>query len=62
MPTLFLSHSGTDKTGAIDLKRRLLASPDAQAAGLKVWLDVHDLDEGRPWQPQLEAAIGAASA
>ena len=61
-PTLFLSHSGPDKAAAIDLRRRLLASPDAQAAGLKVWLDVDDLEEGKPWQPQLEAAIGAASA
>ena len=61
-PTLFLSHSGPDKAAAIDLRRRLLASPDAQAAGLKVWLDVDDLVEGKPWQPQLEAAIGAASA
>ncbi|TQE95332.1 MAG: toll/interleukin-1 receptor domain-containing protein, partial [Spiribacter salinus] len=62
IPTLFLSHAGPDRSVAIELKRRLLASPDAQAAGLKVWLDVDDLDEGKPWQPQLEAAIGAASA
>lgn len=61
MPALFLSHSGPDKAAAIDLKRRLLASPDAQTAGLQVWLDVDDLDEGKPWQPQLETAIGAAS-
>ena len=59
---LFLSHSGPDKVAAINLKLRLLASPDAQAAGLKVWLDVDDLDEGKPWQAQLEVAIGAASA
>jgi hypothetical protein len=39
------------------LKRRLLDSPDARAAGLRVWPDKDDLAAGLGWQAQLEKAI-----
>jgi TIR domain len=55
-PFVFLSHSGADTGAARDLKRRLLESPDARAAGLKVWFDKDDLRAGQ-WQPQIEQAI-----
>jgi hypothetical protein len=35
-PVIFLSHSGADTEAARELMRRLLASPDAMAAGLKI--------------------------
>jgi tetratricopeptide (TPR) repeat protein len=60
-PVLFLSHSGADTQTAHDLKRRLLASPDAKAAGLEVWLDKDDLAPGRGWQEQIEYVITAGS-
>ena len=56
-PVLFLSHSGLDKETAHELKRRLLASPEAKAAGLKIWFDEDDLPVGRGWQERLEQAI-----
>ena len=59
---IFLSHSGIDTDAACDLKRRLLASPDAKTAGLKVWFDKDDLRPGKRWQPQIEQAIGDAAA
>ncbi len=55
-PRIFLSHSGADTEPARELKRRLLAGPAAQAAGLKVWFDKDDLRAGQ-WQPQIEQAI-----
>ena len=58
-PFIFLSHSGADSDAARELKRRLLESPDARAAGLKVWFDKDDLRPGGQWQPQIEQAIGA---
>ena len=57
-PYLFLSHSGADTDAARELKRRLLASPDARAAGLRVWLDKDDLVAGIGWQAHLEKVIG----
>src|SRR6516164_1646036 len=60
-PLLFLSHSGADTEPARELKRRLLASPEAKAAGLEVWFDKDDLVPGKDWQEQLEQAIGARS-
>ncbi|MBV8105584.1 MAG: TIR domain-containing protein [Hyphomicrobiales bacterium] len=60
-PLIFLSHSGADTTAAQELKRRLLESPDARAAGLKVWFDKDDLRPGGQWQPQIEQAIASAS-
>jgi tetratricopeptide (TPR) repeat protein len=56
-PCLFLSHSGADTDAARELKRRLLDSPDARAAGLRVWLDKDDLAAGLGWQAQLEKVI-----
>jgi WD40 repeat protein len=56
-PCLFLSHSGADTDAARELKRRLLDSPDARAAGLRVWFDKDDLAAGAGWQVQLEKAI-----
>ena len=56
-PVLFLSHSGADTDAARELKRRLLESPDARAAGLRVWFDKDDLAAGTGWQVQLEKAI-----
>ena len=56
-PVLFLSHSGADTDAARELKRRLLESPDARAARLRVWFDKDDLAAGTGWQVQLEQAI-----
>jgi hypothetical protein len=56
-PCLFLSHSGADTDAARELKRRLLDSPDARAAGLRVWFDKDNLAAGVGWQAQLERAI-----
>jgi WD40 repeat protein len=56
-PCLFLSHSGADTDAARELKRRLLDSPDARAAGLSIWLDKDDLAAGIGWQAQIENAI-----
>lgn len=56
-PCLFLSHSGADTEPARELKRRLLNSSDARAAGLRVWLDKDDLAAGVGWQAQLEKVI-----
>jgi tetratricopeptide (TPR) repeat protein len=60
-PVLFLSHSGVDTPTAHELKHRLLASPDAKAAGLEIWLDKDDLTPGKDWQEQLEQVIAAGS-
>jgi tetratricopeptide (TPR) repeat protein len=60
-PILFLSHSGVDTQTAHELKRRLLASPAAKAAGLEVWLDKDDLAVGKGWQDQLEQVITTGS-
>ena len=56
-PLLFLSHAGIDTAAARSLKARLLAAPDAEAAGLRVWFDKDDLRAGEPWVQQLEEAI-----
>jgi hypothetical protein len=60
-PLLFLSHSGADTEPARELKRRLLASPEAKSAGLEIWFDKDDLVPGKDWQEQLEDAIAARS-
>ncbi|MBX7133927.1 MAG: toll/interleukin-1 receptor domain-containing protein [Fimbriimonadaceae bacterium] len=56
---LFLSHAGADTERALWLAAAIEASPKAQAAGLKVWLDQrpdgpHRLQASTPWQDQLE--------
>ena len=57
-PVIFLSHSGADTDAARTFRRRLLASPDARAAGLKVWFDKKWRPRtGQTWQPQIEQAI-----
>ena len=56
-PTVFLSHSGWDTEAARELKRRLLGSPDAQRAGLRVWFDKDDLEPGKRWSEQIAEAI-----
>jgi hypothetical protein len=61
-PFIFLSHSGADSDAARELRLRLLAAPDARAAGLKVWFDKDDLRPGGQWQPQIEQAIANATA
>jgi TIR domain/Novel STAND NTPase 1 len=60
-PVLFLSHSGLDTETARQLKRRLLASPEAKAAGLEIWFDKDDLVPGQGWQEQLEKVIETRS-
>ena len=60
-PILFLSHSGLDTETARELKRRLLASPEAKAAGLEIWFDKDDLLPGQGWQEQLEKVIATHS-
>src|SRR4051794_41814293 len=62
MPLLFLSHAGADSARALALADAIEASPEAQKAELKVWLDQrlqgpNRLIGGTPWQEQLEAAI-----
>src|SRR5579871_1712798 len=56
-PLVFLSHSGDETEAARELKRRLLASPEAQKAGLEVWLDKDALRPGTPWSAQIAEAI-----
>jgi TIR domain len=62
MPLLFLSHAGADSARTLALADAIEASPEAQQAGLKVWLDQRPqgpnrLIGGTPWQEQLETAI-----
>ena len=52
---LFLSHAGVDTERAVKLAAAIEASPEAQAAGLKVWVDKrpdgpHRLHAGTAWQ------------
>jgi hypothetical protein len=62
MPTVFLSHAGSDSSTARELKDRLLADPALRVAGLRVWLDKDDLIPGTPWKDQIQSAVGEASA
>jgi hypothetical protein len=66
MPLLFLSHAGADSARALALADAIEASPEAQAAGLEVWVDqrpqgANRLIGGTPWQEQLEVAIAQGS-
>lgn len=56
-PLLFLSHAGADTEAALDLARRVEATPAAREAGLRVWVDHRDLTPGDGWQRQLEEVI-----
>ena len=60
-PLLFLSHAGVDSEAALQLADVIEASPAAQHAGLKVWIDKRSLVPGTSWQQQLEDAIGHRS-
>jgi TIR domain len=53
---VFLSYSRADGVAASHL-RSLLAD-----AGLKAFLDRYALPGGKPWQPELEAALGSCHA
>jgi hypothetical protein len=44
---LFLSHAGADTNAALALAHAIEAAPDAQAVGLRVWIDKRDLTPGR---------------
>lgn len=59
---LFFSHSGADAAEAQELVRRMRDAPAARATGLGVWFDADDLEAGRPWKTQIEAAIRRSSA
>ena len=61
-PFVFLSHSGADAEKARELKRLLLAGPDARTKGLRVWFDKDDLRPGTPWSAQIAEAIRQATA
>ncbi len=58
---LFLSHAGSDSKAALELKKRIENSPEAKKQKLKVWIDKHDLEAGKPWVDQLESAINEES-
>lgn len=58
---LFLSHAGVDSEDALKLAQQIQTSPAAIEAGLDVWVDRKDLQPGKPWQDQLEDAIGQRS-
>ncbi|MFZ1425891.1 MAG: TIR domain-containing protein [Geminicoccaceae bacterium] len=49
---VFLSYSRADAVAADQLRTRLAA------AGLKTFLDRYSLPGGKPWQPELETALG----
>lgn len=48
---VFLSHNSKDKPIVLDLKQQL------SKAGLKSWLDEHELVPGENWQPAIEVAM-----
>ena len=54
---IFLSYSRTDAAAAGRLRARL-----DQDAGLKTFLDRYALPGGKPWQPELEAALASCRA
>jgi len=53
---VFLSHNSRDKDAVEEFAYRLLE------AGVRPWFDKWDLSPGRPWLPDIEAALGAARA
>jgi WD40 repeat protein len=62
MHRLFLSHAGIDSEAALRLARRLEASEDAKAHGLKVWVDKADLVAGGRWKDALQSALDNSTA
>jgi hypothetical protein len=59
---LFLSHAGVDSGAALALARRLEESEEAQAHGLKVWIDKADLGAGGRWKDALQSALASSTA
>jgi hypothetical protein len=59
---LFLSHAGVDSEAALALAQRLEESPEAQAHGLKVWIDKADLGAGGRWKDALQSALASCTA
>lgn len=50
---VFLSYRGDERARVLEIAENL------QAIGLRPWVDVWDLVPGRPWQEELEKAIGS---
>ncbi len=59
---LFLSHAGIDSEAALRLARCLEDSEEAQAHGLKVWIDKVDLGVGGRWKDALQSALARSTA
>src|SRR4051812_3419773 len=59
---LFLSHAGIDSEAALRLARRLEESQEAQAHGLKVWIDKGNLGAGGRWKDALQSALARSTA
>src|SRR3712207_6246727 len=59
---LFLSHAGIDSEAALRLAQRLEESQEAQAHGLKVWIDKVDLGAGGRWKDALQSALARSTA
>src|SRR5262249_6220884 len=59
---LFLSHAGIDSEAALTLAERIENSPDAQKAGLRVFIDKADLRAGGRWKDQLQQALRDSTA
>lgn len=49
---IFLSYNSRDRDAVLRVGEML------KGVGIRPWVDVWDLVPGKPWQPQLEAAIG----
>jgi WD40 repeat protein len=59
---LFLSHAGIDSQAALTLAERIENSPDAQRAGLRVFIDKIALRAGGRWKDQLQQALRNSTA
>src|SRR5262249_27833336 len=59
---LFLSHAGIDSEAALRLARRREDCEEAQAHGLKVWIDKTDLRAGGRWKDALQSALADSTA
>ncbi|MCH9687210.1 MAG: toll/interleukin-1 receptor domain-containing protein [Deltaproteobacteria bacterium] len=54
-PHVFVSHNSADKPQVIRLARAL------EAHGVRVWLDMWEIDPGQQWEAKLNAALSEAS-
>src|SRR4051812_16683648 len=59
---LFLSHAGIESEAALRLAERIEDSPEAQEAGLRVFVDRTDLRAGGRWKDQLQWALRDSTA